>query len=72
MPTKIPIDFQDIAEQSGCRRGRLFYSTTFKSWAVDGDSGVSMCLVKAPKGAIRIEDNMWVCKDPALCERRLR
>lgn len=46
--TRRIIKFKKIAKQTGCTKGKLFYSKTFNSWAVDGNSEVSMCLVKAP------------------------
>lgn len=45
--TRRVIDFKKIAKQSGCTKGRLFYSKTFKSWAVEGNGAADICLVNA-------------------------
>jgi len=57
---KIPIDFDNIARQSGKRKGRLFYSPTFKSWAVEDGNDPSIALVDVPEGAIGIKNNNWL------------
>ena len=56
--TRRVIDFKKIAKKTGCTKGRLFYSTTFNSWAVDGNSNVSLCLVNCPYGVVG--DRLWV------------
>lgn len=46
-----PIDFRDVFQQTGCRRGSLKWSVFLNSWAVfDGDTGVDLCEIKCPFG----------------------
>lgn len=48
-----PIDFRDIFQQTGCRRGKLAWSSLLNSWAVfGGDTGVDLCEVKCPLGKV--------------------
>ena len=56
---KIPIDFNKIAKQSCKRKGTIYYSPTFKSWVVD-DGNLPLAMISAPKGAKRVENNMWI------------
>ena len=63
MPSQIPVDFKDIAKQSGKRQGTLFYSTTFKSWAVRDGNLPSIALIEAPPNVVRIENNCWIIGD---------
>lgn len=46
-----PVDWKDIYKQSGCTKGKLAYSDTFKSWAVfNGNGDADLCLVDCPYG----------------------
>lgn len=57
--TRRVINWQRISKASGCTRGRLAYSTTFKSWAVfDGNGEAHLCLVDCPYG--QAGDRLWV------------
>ena len=55
----MPIDFKSIARQSGKTNGTIFYSATFKSWAVRNGNDPSISLIDAPDGAIAIKNNQW-------------
>ncbi len=60
-----PIDFEDIARQTGMRKGKLCH-TPF-GWAVQnthGLDGADVALIETPplraeESEIRIEDNHW-------------
>ena len=57
--TRRVIDFNKIARKTGCTKGTLAYSNTFKSWAVvDGNGSADMCLVNCPYG--QPGDRLWV------------
>ena len=69
MSTTLPINFNDIALQSGYSKGRLFYSDTWKSWAVDGGD-LPLALVSVPYNvgdmlegkeitSVKVVDNQW-------------
>lgn len=56
--TRRIVNFDKIAKQSGCTKGTLAYSDTFKSWAVfNGNNDVDLCLIDAP---IEKGDVLWV------------
>ena len=59
----LKINWQDISEQTGCKRGTL--CKVFGSWAVkDGDDPRHICLIDPPETAenetLRIEGDEWV------------
>ena len=60
---RVPIDFRDIARQSGCTKGRLC-KTAF-GWGVqNGNGGVDFAVIEPPpmrpgETSLRIEDNEW-------------
>lgn len=60
---RVPIDFRDIARQSGCTRGRL--CKTVFGWGVqNGNGGVDFAIVAPPpmlpgETDLRIDDNHW-------------
>lgn len=56
--TRRIVDWKKIAKQTGCTKGLLFYSETFNSWAVDGNGGADICLIKCPYG--KVGDKLWV------------
>ena len=56
--TRRIVNCKRIAKQTGCSKGRLFYSKTFKSWAVDGNGGASINLINCPYG--KVGDRLWV------------
>ena len=57
------IDFHDIAKQSGVRKGKLFFSATFKSWCVSGGDA-SIAIIEPPKQngnlPVKIENDYWI------------
>ena len=66
-----PIDFNSIAKETGVRKGRVFFSTTFKEWVVSGDTDVDLICIDPPKNIgdklngqtitkVRIENNHWI------------
>ena len=64
--TRRVIDFNKIARKTGCTKGTLAYSNTFKSWAVvDGNGSADMCLVNCPYG--EPGDRLWVRE--TFCDR---
>jgi len=60
---KIPIDYADIYKQTGATKGTIFYSKTFKSWAVDGNHGASIALFEAPAGAVKVDGKHWIIQE---------
>lgn len=65
------IDFKKIAAETEVRKGKIFYSETFKSWVVTGHPKIDMICIKPPKQigekiegrkikAVKIENNQWV------------
>jgi hypothetical protein len=57
--TRRIVNFQRIAKQTGCTRGKLAWSDTFNSWAVFGGNGdADLCLVECPYG--RVGERLWV------------
>ena len=64
MAKKVPIDWPDIARQSG-KSGKLhlFRSSTFNSWVVENGQDPHIAIIEAPKGAIRIEKGFWVIEE---------
>lgn len=63
--TLVPIDFQNIAQKSGLRRGRIAYSSVFESWCVFnyfGEDAPDCVVIEAPEGAQRIVNGRyWEC-----------
>jgi len=57
---KIPIDFKKISEETGVRKGNIFYSPTWKSWVIKGHPDIDLICIEPPKNTIRIENNYWV------------
>ena len=60
---RIKIDWQNISEQTGCKRGTL--CKVFDTWVIkDGDDLNHICIIDPPKTAeneeLRIEGNEWV------------
>ncbi|GAB6175916.1 hypothetical protein JCM16814_08070 [Desulfobaculum senezii] len=56
--TRRVIDLKQIAEQTGCTRGQLAWSTLLGGWAVfDGNGAADLCEVKAPYA---VGDVLWV------------
>ena len=74
MTKRFPIDWKQIACESGCTKGTLAYSEAFDSWAVFcGNGGPHICMVTAPyrKGqmlegkrirCVRIREGQWEVK----------
>ena len=60
---KSKIDFQDIAKQTGIRKGKIFRSKTFNCWVVSGGD-VHLTVIEPPKidgkEPVRIEDDHWI------------
>ena len=44
----IPIDNQKIFIDNGVRKGRIYFSPTFKSWVVEGHPDVNLIAVSPP------------------------
>ncbi len=61
MADKIPIDWLDVARQSG-KMGKLhlFKSTLLNEWVVENGCDPHLAVIKAPEGAVRIEDGFWI------------
>jgi hypothetical protein len=67
-----PIDYKDIAKQSGKPRGRLAYSKTFNSFCVSDGDYPQLALIDCPFGepgdildghiikTVRIKDDQWI------------
>lgn len=60
---RLPIDYRAIAEQTGIRRGTIAYSPVFQSWCVFAAYESCVCVIDAPPGTVRIEDDHWVVND---------
>lgn len=57
--TRRTVNFKKIAKVTGCTKGTLAYSDTFKSWAVfNGNGDADLCLVNCPYG--QPGDLLWV------------
>ena len=64
---RFPIDWSDIAEQSGCTRGKL--CKTVFGWGVqDGNGDADFCCITPPKTnegeELRIEGQDWCIYSP--------
>lgn len=68
----IPIDTKKIFLDNGVRKGRIYFSPTFKSWVVEGHPDINLIAVSPPykEGEIypdnglqvkkvKIENNQW-------------
>ena len=65
-----PIDFKSISEETEVTKGKICYSSTFKSWVVIGHPEVDMICIEPPLNVgdkileteikrVTIEDNLW-------------
>ena len=69
---RFPIDFQAIAIETGLRRGKLGYSSTFHAWGIMniyGVDGPNFAAITAPETlpgeVLRIENRHWcIYADP--------
>ena len=68
---KEKIDFNKIADKTGIRKGKIFFSPTWNSWVVEGHPDIDLICIDPPhkirdtlKGktvkSIKIIDNYWV------------
>jgi hypothetical protein len=71
MEYKIKIDFVKLLNGTGIVKGKLFYSTTFKSWVVSGSKKIDLICVNPPYKigeningkkiiTIKVKNNHWV------------
>jgi hypothetical protein len=56
--TRRPVNFKKLVKGVNVRRGRLFYSTAFNSWAIEGSEDADLVLVKCPYG--EVGGKLWV------------
>lgn len=42
------IDFKSISEKTGVKKGKIVYSSTFKSWVVIGHPDINMICIEPP------------------------
>jgi len=67
----IPINFQEIAKETGVRKGRIFKSAMLNEWVVGGHAEIDQVIIQPPHNIgdivegktitfVKIVDNEWV------------
>ena len=67
---KLPINFKELAEKHGVRKGRIFFSPVLKSFVIEGHPDIDLICIEPPvaKGQVIdgnivqdviINENMW-------------
>lgn len=67
---KVKMDFKKISEETGVRKGQIFYSPTFKSFVVSGHPDIDLICIEPPTeildnlngkkiSDVFIKDNHW-------------
>ena len=65
---RFPVDWNAIAEESGCTRGTLCFHNTLGWGVMSGNGGADFCCITPPRVAegerLRIEGNEWAVYAP--------
>jgi len=56
--TRVPVNLRYVLTKTGCRSGKIVYSTAFSSWGVfAGDNGIAWSLFDGPSDKAKIEND---------------